>query len=238
MASYAPGDSGEWAPSVMPTSCPTGSGSEACRIRVDHLRDRKTGPCIPVAVLGCATHRRRFTLYPSGHVPYGREAVAPVDLDGRALTVATENSPTEEEEPCEPWRQTRFSAVLDAAQGKAWPRDGPGSCWTTQLQRLEELAALLGLAPAPSAALGERLASLLGLPRLSLLDDTHQLARAHGFEERGVILVATLERASRGRCVLDRVLTCGALAGLWRPVHLWRATPCGPQRTGLGVPSG
>lgn len=31
----------------------------------------------------CRTHRRGLTLYPLGHVPHGRLAVAPVGLDGR-----------------------------------------------------------------------------------------------------------------------------------------------------------
>lgn len=224
----------------MPTACPTGDGGEACCVTVDYHRARKTGPCVPVAVLACATHGRRFTLYPCGHVPYGREAVAPVGLDGKALIAASSAPTSPAEELCAPWRQTRFSAALDAAEGRAWPRDGPGSCWTTQLQRLDELAALLGLEPSPPAALGEKLASLLDVPRLSLIDDTGRLARAVGFEERGIILVATLERASKGHCVLERVLACGALVGLWRPVHLWR-TPTRPQCTvfpGRGAPSG
>ncbi len=242
VAAYRPDDAGAWAPSVMPTVCPTSDGAAACRVGPDHRRARKTGPCVPVAVLACSTHGRCFTVYPCGHVPYGREAVAPVDLDGKALTTATASAAPAAQDPCAPWRQTRFAAVLDAARGKAWPRDGPGPCWTTQLRRLDELAALLGLDPAPSAALGEEFARLLDLPRLSLIDDANRLARAHGFEERGVILVATLERASLGgRCILERVLACGALAGLWRAVHLWRATPGHPQCTvfpGRGTPSG
>ena len=31
-----------------------------------------------VMVQPCRTHRRAFTLYPLGHIPYGRLAVAPV----------------------------------------------------------------------------------------------------------------------------------------------------------------
>lgn len=223
---------------MMPTACPTSDGSVACAVGLDHHRARKTGPCTPVAVLACATHGRRFTLYPCGHLPYGRESVAPVGLDGKALSAASTTSHAEAR--CAPWQQTRFAAVLDAAAGKAWPRDGPGSCWTTQLRRLEELAVLLGLEPAPAAAVGEKLARLLDVPRLSLLDDTGRLARAVGFEARGLVLAATLERASTGRCLLERVLACGALTGLWRPAHLWR-TPNRPQCTvfpGCGTPSG
>ena len=241
VAAYLPDESGEWAPSVMPTFCPKGAGAAACSVGFDHHRPRKTGPCIPVAVLKCATHEGRFTLYPCGHVPYGREAVAPVGLDGKALTMATAAPGEAAEEPYAPWRQTRFAAVLDAAQDKAWPRDGPGPHWPMQLLRLEELASLLGLAPTPDGASGEKFARLLDLSHLSLLDTANRLARAHGFEERGGVLVAALERASTGRCVLERVLACGALAGLWRPVHLWRATPGQPQRTvfpGRGMPSG
>lgn len=241
VAAYVPGGAGEWAPSVLPTACPWSDGVAVCRVSHDHRRARKTGPRIPVAVLSCATHDRRFTVYPCGHVPYGREAVAPVDLDGRVLTVAVVDVAPTGLDPCAPWRQTRYGAVLDAARGKAWPRDGPGSCWTTQLRRLDELAALLGLDPAPSPALGEQLARHVDLPRLSLIDDSQHLAQAHGYEKRGVALRTTLERVSRGGCILERVLACGSLVGLWRPVHLWQATLGHPQCTvfpGRGAPSG
>jgi hypothetical protein len=50
---------------------------------VHHTRERKAGPQIQVTVAQCRTHRRAFTLYPLGHVPYGRLAVAPVTPDGQ-----------------------------------------------------------------------------------------------------------------------------------------------------------
>lgn len=240
LTAYLPDESGRWRPSVMPTACPRGDGDQVCCVSLDYHRARKTGPCVPVAVLRCSTHGHGFTLYPSGHVPYGRVAVAPVGLDGVALKVASCDATSVKDEACEPWRLTRFGAVFDAAQGQAWSRRGPGPYWKTQLQRLEELAALLGLAPAPPAALGEQFALLLDVPRLRLRDDTALLAAAMGFEARGTILKGTLESASTGRCLLERVLACGALAGLWPPAHLWR-TPRRPRRIvfpGRGSPSG
>jgi hypothetical protein len=60
-------------------------GNAACELVVHHWRERKAGPQIPVMVMQCKTHRRAFTLYPLGHIPYGRVAVAPVGLDGEVL---------------------------------------------------------------------------------------------------------------------------------------------------------
>ncbi len=61
--------------------CPLG-GDGVCRLTVQLYRPRKTGPGYPVQVLLCRTHGRSFTVYPPGHVPYGRIAVAPVDALG------------------------------------------------------------------------------------------------------------------------------------------------------------
>ncbi len=70
----------------LPTCCiHRVPGGEACDLVVGHLRDRKTGPRFPLTVLRCRVHGCAFTLYPPGHVPYGRRRVAPVDLVGHAI---------------------------------------------------------------------------------------------------------------------------------------------------------
>lgn len=69
-------------PSEGVSRCPQSKATERCRLSKHHERERKTGPCFPLWVMRCATHRVHFTLYPSGHVPYGRERVAPVTLAG------------------------------------------------------------------------------------------------------------------------------------------------------------
>lgn len=248
VAPYVAEASGEWLPSVLPTTCPDGASDEPCHIILDHRRHRKTGPCVPVSVLECTTHDCHFTLYPSGHVPYGRAAVAPVGLDGAVLKApATKEAPAETAQPkasddSTPWRLTRFAAVVDAADGKAWARDdgGGGPSWKTQLHRLDELAQLLGLEPELPAAAGERIAQLLDLPRLNLIDEAKQLAQVIGFKARGALLIAILKLASMGG-VLERILACGALVGLWPPVHLWHSTDSGPRRTvfpGRGIAAG
>ena len=53
---------------VLPTRCVYATGEQTCAIFVDHYRERKTGPCYAVAVVGCRVHgRRRYRLYPPGH---------------------------------------------------------------------------------------------------------------------------------------------------------------------------
>ena len=79
---YLSNDDGELCPR-MPAYGPCGMGDErACRLVLDHHRPRTTGPCFPLMVLRCTTHDLGFTLYPPGHVPYGRRAIAPVAADG------------------------------------------------------------------------------------------------------------------------------------------------------------
>ena len=73
-------------PIVLPVSCVWADNEEGrCEIAVHHRRERKTGPEFAVLVLRCRTHRRAFTLYPLGQVPYGRMAVAPVSCDGELI---------------------------------------------------------------------------------------------------------------------------------------------------------
>ena len=93
---------------VLPSRCVYATGEQTCAIFVDHYRERKTGPCYPVAVVGCRTDGgRRYTLYPPGHYPYGREAVVPYSASGDLLLDADGGRPK-----CQP---TLFGAAQDAA---------------------------------------------------------------------------------------------------------------------------
>ena len=64
-------------PSVGPCS---GRDGQPCRLSLHHERPRKTGPCFALSVLRCRAHGIAFTVYPPGHVPYGRVALAPVAI--------------------------------------------------------------------------------------------------------------------------------------------------------------
>ena len=98
---------------VLPSRCVYATGEQTCAMFVDHYRKRKTGPCYAVAVVGCRVHgKRRYTLYPAGHYPYGRVAVVPYSASGELLWEADRGGP--------PWQATLFGAAQDAAQRNTW----------------------------------------------------------------------------------------------------------------------
>src|SRR4051812_22156704 len=111
---YVPGGAAVLEPAVMQQSCVHASpGDPACVLVVHHVRERKAGPQIPVTVAQCRTHRRGFTLYPLGHVPYGRLAVAPVTLDGQVV-LSTQSEPAAGDRRSPAWRATQLGAAFAA----------------------------------------------------------------------------------------------------------------------------
>jgi hypothetical protein len=76
---YVPSSGSTLVPAVMPPELRARVEGEepACVLVVHRVRERKAGPQIPVIVAQCRTHRRAFTLYPLGHIPYERLVVAP-----------------------------------------------------------------------------------------------------------------------------------------------------------------
>lgn len=229
----------------MPTRCPLASSAECpiCHVEVDHYRKRKTGPRFPIAVLFCSTHHFGFTFYPSGHVPYGRDRVAPVSPDGErvspaALRAASVNS----DDSARAWAQTRFSAVMDATSGVTWPRDEPGARFATQQTRLSEASALFTLQGGPTGV-DEEVSRRLGMPQLSLREVAEALGRTSDGQDQGKQLLALLKHAATTPRVLEVVLALGARAGLWGTVHFWvrgahGATPSRVLFPGVGMPPG
>jgi len=134
---------------ALPDTAPCqGRDGKACRLVCDHYRPRKTGPRFPVLVVCCRVHGIAFTLYPPGHVPYGRAPIAPVAPDGSPWAGTGESHP---------FAGTLFDAALDAAAGEAWPADFDDAHPTcnakprfgTQLTHLARACELTGVGLAP-----------------------------------------------------------------------------------------
>ena len=211
---------------ARPTVCPRTTPDEPpCHLVVDHWRDRATGPCFPLLVLCCTTHGRAFTLYPPGHVPYGRVVIAPVASDGTDLGGALDPAVDQAER----FRGTIFDAALDAAAGHPWAReytgesDWTGPWWGGMRRRLDMLLACLGLAPDLDPAERQKRARALDLDLLPLIEASRLLAAHPGYRQRGQAVTAILGELAKGLCIFERLLLAGYLAGLWAEPMLWDA---------------
>jgi hypothetical protein len=229
-AAYAPRSAAELGlgPAVMPRGCVHAViGDEACVLVVHHVRQRKTGPRIPVAVLQCRTHRRAFTLYPLGHLPYGRLAIAPVGLDGELLR-STDGEPQMDGQRPPAWSTTLFGFAFAAIHESMVKLTDP-RWWATEApERLAQGAAILGVHPALSVPAADAIAFRLEIPRLVLRQAAAAYAHARGRAARGRVLVGVLGELG-DTCLLDRVLAAGACAGCWGTVTRWDAASRGAR---------
>jgi len=213
---------------------------EPCRIKPHHLRDRKTGPRFSLTVVQCKTHRRAFTLYPHGHVPYGRRAIAPVGPDGSPL--ADPAPQRRGESRARRFAHTYFDAALDAAEGRAWPRppagDG-GPSWGVQGRHLHRSTDWLGVAPASPPRRTETLATALGVDTLLVTEQKKKIAGDPGYRSRGRAVCSVLAVLAKTLAVAaDRLTAAGYAAGLWGPPFRWDLPPGALRPLALGLRSG
>lgn len=204
----------------------------------DHYRRRTTGPCFPLAVLRCKTHGRGFTLYPPGHVPYGRRAIAPVAPDGSPVTIEQagveegRQQPDDEQEQAAlspaalAFRGTVFDAALDAAAGCIWQRGhlpgGSERWWSSQGRWIDRALRLLGLAPDQSVSLRHEIAELLLVDTLRLQELSSQLGGTVGYRRRGLAICQVLAALPvRSAFLAERLQNCGQRSGLWACPLRW-----------------
>lgn len=205
VAPYRPDLAGSLLPEI-PAEGPCRDRPGACRIQAHDWRHRTTGPCFPLRVVRCRTHDLSFTLYPPGHVPYGREPVAAVSPDGEPTGKGPDR-----------FAGTIFGAALDAARGLPWPRESGGydePVWPRMCRRLADAEIWLGIAPRLSDREREERAADLDVDLLPLLDAAAAIRAASGYRSRGAAVVKILGELPRGRPLLERLLRAGHGAGV------------------------
>ena len=185
---------------------------------VDHYRPRKTGPRLPLAVVGCTVHGgSRYTLYPPGHIPYGRQAVVACSPSGSLLR---ERKTGRSWQPI--WETTLFGAAIDAAGGRLWPSDSPSEDdrrRRTQGRRLGWAGHLLGVHPEVSSRRQEHIASLLQVPTLTIRTAAQRWGSP--WVTRGEALLTVLRALPVDGGLLDRMLRAGHASQYWDAPHRW-----------------
>lgn len=138
--------------------------AETCSLYIDHHRPRKTGPGFPLAVVGCTRHPAgRYTLYPPGHVPHGRQAVVPCSPEHPLPPALVSGQP--------PWQATLFGAAVNAAAGRdcccRHRSAGDVNHRRTRGRHLERAGDLLGLLPDIDKRIQEHIATRLRVPTMT-----------------------------------------------------------------------
>jgi hypothetical protein len=168
-----------------------------------------------VAVVGCGRHPLgRYTLYPPGHIPYGRQAVVPCSPSGPLLRDRTTGQPV--------WAATLWAAATEAADGQRWPAASPADevrRRRTQGSRLALAGQLLGVHPELEFRTRERIATRLRVPTMTV----REAARGWGtcWQARGAAILAVLLALPIDHSLLDRILAAGAITALWPPPQRW-----------------
>jgi hypothetical protein len=189
---------------------------QACKVSLDHWRDRKTGPCFALSVMRCGVHRKGFTIYPPGHVPYGQKAVAPVAPDGSWIEAGS---------GAKRFVGTCFDAALDAADNHPWPHtsyDGNLHLrFRTQLRHLDRLTLLLAIKPDIDEYLRDEAANILSVPGQVLHDSAGLVQGQSSYRTLGTAICSVLETIPETTTLFERIAEAGAVATLWPAPCFW-----------------
>lgn len=208
----------------LPHDCPRAEAGSPCRVGVHHFRDRTTGPCFPLVVAVCATHGPpAFTVYPPGHVPYGRVVVAPARTDGKGLLRDADiGTPA--------WGQTLLEAAQTAASGERWDRLGGKRDGTsnspahnrTMRRHLDLAGKLFGVHPDLPSRAREAVAERLDVPVLVLQDAKARWVASRSWTMHAQEILEAVAAIPVTRSMPEKVIEAGAEVGLWPAPVFWR----------------
>lgn len=196
---------------VIPTRCPLGGDGSACQVTGHDHRERKSGPEHALAVCRCRGHGASFTIYPPGHVPYGRVAVVAVDSEGRVIQG-------------DALGQTIFGAARDASVQRV-ESEAPGGervSRRTVARRLSLCASLLGICAGMTDGVRGRIGEALRVAHLTLREGAARYASSSSLRGRALAVLDVLERLRAWRGGAG-VLVAGQAAGVWGRASRWNA---------------
>jgi len=195
----------------VPGRCPQGADGSPCDVRAHARRERKTGPEHVLAVCRCHAHRVSFTIYPPGHVPYGRIAIVAADSEGRRIRG-------------DALALTVFSAVFETTDRDGGAREGavhvPRVHRRTRGRRLGLCAALVGIAGLVTDPVRGRIADALSVPALLLREAAQAYSASCSMHERASVIRSVLVSVALATRRIG-LLAAGYFARLWGRPHHW-----------------
>jgi len=219
VSSYTPDKEGQLT-AQLPDVCPKGiEDPKPCKVFLDHNRDRLTGPCFPLHVVRCRGHNIAFTIYPPGHVPYGREQiVCNVAPDGNLVA-------EEKDEPLQSFEGTLFDAALDAANHKAWPKESQAGYqdgrFNTQINQIGRAGLLVGIAPGQEAKQREAIAEILDVPYQNVHESATLVKTEPDYKSFGQAICRILQAVPTNNTLFEQFAASGYEVGLWPPLYCW-----------------
>ena len=205
-----------------PLKCPFSSVNDViCVIHVERWRVRVYGVLFRLAGMQCHTHRRSFTIYPPGAVPYGRRPLLLVDHAGGEVIPEDKQSPLQD---------TLFNAALDASIKHLWPEEvqlGPMpeggvavQSRRTQRRHIAGALRLLGLNIFATLVEREVVARHLNIGVTRLETSAKKVRDGPSIIVQGMEAVRVLEQLRVIRLMMTGLLTLGTNQGYWGPALL------------------
>lgn len=199
----------------IPDVCPYHhQDGQPCQIVNDHNRERKTGPCFPLRIIRCKTHKIGFTIYPPGHFPWGRRIIAPVESDNSKI----KNSPEEHR-----FTGTYFDAALDLNKGIVWPKESIlnslYSRYLTQTRHIKRAGLFLGVDAELDEKSREIISQILNVPG-QLIFESASLS-SDGYSTQSKAICNILSAVTEQTYLFERLSAAGQFIDLWPELSFW-----------------
>lgn len=150
-------------------------------------------------------------------MPYGRVCIVPLAPDG------TPNS--ERAGSAEDFLGSLFDASLDASEGKAWERrpenESNRRWWSTQGRQIRLAKILCGVAVDLVDSVRGKVAQVLSVASLLLLDQVATIKQNPGYRSRGEAVRRVLSQLSLEALTYEHLCVVGFGLSLWGEPWFW-----------------